>query len=100
MDCFLQELAGSLEEEDRNRSSPEPQVVDYERWVIWQAWAHNMPDWWLELAKIPGVDADLPTQGQPCLLAGSILEMREAMECHVSFPDDAIFSGMALPEES
>ena len=40
---------------------------------------------------------DLPTQGQPCLLAGSILEQREAMECYVSFPNNAFFSGVALP---
>ena len=44
--------------------------------------------------------ANLPTQGQPHLLAGSILELREAMKCYVSFPNDAIFSGMALPQES
>ena len=177
VDHFPQELAGSLEEEDRNRSSPEPPVEDYERWVTWQAWVHNMPGWWLELAKIPGVDnhqelakkvqasfklpqqisewhgmenyhwapptplciclknflpqpdpkfvcwditesqlekmvsyaqtfqfwaekANLPTQGQQCLLAGSILELREAMECYVSFPDDAVFGSVALPEES
>ena len=41
-----------------------------------------------------------PTQGQPNLLAGSILELREEMKCYVSFPDEAVFSGMALPEES
>ena len=44
--------------------------------------------------------ANLPTQGQPCLLAGSILELREEMKCYISFPDKAIFSGVALPEES
>ena len=44
--------------------------------------------------------ADPPTQDQPCLLAGNVLELREAMECYVCFPDDAIFGGMALPEES
>ena len=170
---FLQELAGSLEEDDRNRSSPEPLVEEYERWVTWQAWAHDMPDWWLELAKIPGVDnhqelaqkvqasfklpwwisewhgmenyhqappappcicqkvflpkpdpkfacqdiresqlektvayaqalqfwvekANLPTQGQPHLLVGSMLELREVMECYVSFPDNAVFGAMAL----
>ena len=43
---------------------------------------------------------NLPTQGQPCLLAWSILELREEMKCYVSFPDEAIFSSMALPEES
>ena len=44
--------------------------------------------------------ANPPTQGQPCLLVGSILELREKMKHYVSFPDEAIFSGMALPEES
>ena len=43
--------------------------------------------------------ANPPTQGQPCLLAGSIVELREEMKCYVSFPDEAVFSGMALPEE-
>ena len=33
-------------------------------------------------------------------MVGSILELREAMECYVSFPDDGIFGGVALPEES
>ena len=162
---FLQEPAGSLEEDDRNRSSPEPLVEEYERWVTWQAWVHDMPGWCPELAEVPGVEdhqelaqkvqasfelpwqisewhgmenyhqappappcihpksfllqpdpkfacqdireshlekmvayaqalqfwaekATLPTQGQPCLLVGSILELREAMECYVSFPDE------------
>ena len=35
VDCFLLELAGSSEEDDRNRSSPEPPVEEYERWVTW-----------------------------------------------------------------
>ena len=43
--------------------------------------------------------ANLPTQGQPCLLAGSIVGLRKEMKCYVSFSDEDIFSGMALPEE-
>ena len=43
--------------------------------------------------------ANLPTQGQPCLLAGSIAELKEGMKCYVSFSDKDIFSGMALPKE-
>ena len=43
--------------------------------------------------------ANLPTQGQLCLLAGSVVELREEMKYYISFPDGAIFSGMALPEE-
>ena len=53
---FLQEPTGSSEEEDRNRSSPEPLVEDYERWMAWLAWVHDTPGWWPELAKVPGVD--------------------------------------------
>ena len=44
--------------------------------------------------------ANLPTEGQPCLLAGSIVKLREEMKCYVSFTDEDIFSGMALLEES
>ena len=44
--------------------------------------------------------ANLPTQGQPHLLAGSVVELREEMKCYVSFSDEDIFSGVALPEES
>ena len=44
--------------------------------------------------------ANLPTQGQPGILVGSILELREAIECYISFPYNAVFGGMALPEES
>ena len=44
--------------------------------------------------------ANLPTQGQPRLLAGSIVELREEMKHYVSFTDEDVFSGMALLEES
>ena len=177
VDHFLQELAGSLEENDGNRFSPELLVEEYERWVTWQVCVHDMPDWWPELAKIFDVNnhqelaqkvwasfkltqwisewhgvenyyqaplapqcicqkdflpqhdskfacwdiresqlekmvayaqdlqfwaekADLPTPGQPHLLVGSILELRDSMKCYVSFPNDAIFGTMALPDES
>ena len=136
VDCFLQESAGGSKEESRGRSSPEPPVEEYERWVTLRAQAHDMPDWWQELAEVPKVDGhqklarevwasfelpwqiskkmvayaqdlqfwvektNLPTQGQPHLLVGSVLELREEIKCYVSFPDEAIFSSMALPEES
>ena len=35
--------------------------------------------------------ASLPTLGQPFLLVGSILELREVMKYYVSFSDDAVF---------
>ena len=44
--------------------------------------------------------ANLPTQGQPHLLVGSVLKLREEMKCYISFPDKAIFSGVALSEGS
>ena len=44
--------------------------------------------------------ANLPTLDQPRLVVGSILELREAMKCYISFPNDAIFDGVALPGES
>ena len=44
--------------------------------------------------------ANPPTRGQPCLLVGSVLELREEMKPYVSFPDEAIFSSVAFPEES
>ena len=43
---------------------------------------------------------NLPTLGQPHILAGSVLELREVMKCYISFPDNAVFGGMALPEGS
>ena len=42
--------------------------------------------------------SNLPILGQPCLLAGSILELRAVMEPYISFPDDAILDGVAPPE--
>ena len=57
VDHFLQELAGSSEEENTEPGLPQnPPVEEYERWVTWQAWVHNTPAWWPELAKIPEVN--------------------------------------------
>ena len=44
--------------------------------------------------------ANPPTQGQPHLLAGSVMELREEMKSYISFTDEDIFDGMALLEES
>ena len=38
-----------------------------------------------------------PMPGQPCLLVGSILELREMMEQYVSFFDDTVLGGVASP---
>ena len=52
---FLQELAGSSEEENRDRSSPEPLVKEYQRWVTQRPKAHDTHGWWQELVKVPEV---------------------------------------------
>ena len=44
--------------------------------------------------------ANLPTEGQPHLLAGSVVELREEVRCYIFCTDEDIFSGVALPEES
>ena len=42
--------------------------------------------------------SNLPMLGQPCLLAGSVLELREVMEPYASFFDDTVLGGVALLE--
>ena len=49
--------------------------------------------YWAEKAKTP-----IP--GQPCLLAGCVLELRRVMESYMSFSDDAILDGAASLEGS
>ena len=44
--------------------------------------------------------SNLPTLGQPCLLAESILELREVMMPYVSFSNDTILSGVTPLEVS
>ena len=43
---------------------------------------------------------DLPTGGKPHLLAGSVIELWEEMECYLSFSDEDVFKGVALLEEA
>ena len=44
--------------------------------------------------------ANLPTEGQPHLLVGSIVELREEMKCYISFTDEDVFGGIVLQKES
>ena len=44
--------------------------------------------------------AILPTEGQPHLLVGSVVDLWEEMKCYVFFTDEDIFSSMAFLEES
>ena len=55
---------------------------------------------WLPMPKPSSFEwkeTNLPTLGQPHLLAWSLLEQTEEMKHYISFPDEAIFSSMALP---
>ena len=42
---------------------------------------------------------DLPTGGEPCLLAKGILELREEVKWYLTFTDEEVFRGVAIPEE-
>ena len=39
--------------------------------------------------------SNLPTLGQPCLLARCVLELQETMEQYMSFSDDTVLDGVA-----
>ena len=43
---------------------------------------------------------NLPTEGKSHLLAGSVVELWEEMKCYISFSDEDVFKGIALPEEA
>ena len=43
---------------------------------------------------------DLPTGSKPCLLVGSVIELWEEMKCYLSFSDEDVFKGVALPKEA
>ena len=40
-----------------------------------------------------------PARDEPCLLARSLFELREEVRWYLSFTNEEIFKGMALPEE-
>ena len=61
---------------------PEGKVVAYARAL--QYWAEQN---------------NLPARGEPHLLARSVLELREEVRWYLSFTDEEIFKGLALPEE-
>ena len=43
---------------------------------------------------------NLPTEGKPHLLVGSIIELQEEMKCNLSFSDEDVFKDVALSEET
>ena len=42
---------------------------------------------------------NLPAGGEQCLLARSVLELREEVKWYLSFPNEEVFWGVALPKE-
>ena len=63
------------------REVPREKVVTYARAL----------QYWVELN-------DLPTGGKPCLLAESVLELREEVKWYLTFTDEEVFQGVAIPE--
>ena len=43
--------------------------------------------------------SDLQKRGQPCLLAESVVELREEIGFYLVFQDEEVFQGLDLPEE-
>ena len=64
------------------REIPREKVVAYARTL--QRWAEQN---------------NLPARGEPQLLAKSILELREEVEWYLSFTDEKVFHGVALPKK-
>ena len=64
------------------REIPQEKVVAYARAL--QHWAEEI---------------NLPAGGGPCLLAESVKELREEVKWYLSFSDEEVFQGVALPEK-
>ena len=67
-------------------------------WDIWEIQQEKMVAYIWAL-QFWAEKTDLPTGGKPCLLAGSIVELQEEIKCYISFSDEDVFNGIALPEE-
>ena len=65
------------------------QEIQHEKMI---AYAHTLQFW--------AEKVNLPTEGKPCLLVGSMIELREEMECYLSFSDEDMFKGIAPSEET
>ena len=64
------------------REIPREKVVSYARAL--QHWAEQN---------------NLPAGGEQCLLAKTILELREEVKWYLSFTDEEVFQGVALPKK-
>ena len=64
------------------REIPQEKAVAYARAL--QHWAEKI---------------NLPAGGRPCLLAESVKELREEVKCYLSFSNEEVFQGVALPKK-
>ena len=63
------------------REVPREKVVTYARAL----------QYWVE-------QNDLPTGGKPCLLVESVLELREEVKWYLTFTEEEVFQGVAIPK--
>ena len=68
-------------------------------WDIWEI-QHEKMVTYAQALQFWAEKVDLSTRGKPHLLAGSVKELWEEMRCYLSFYDEDVFKGMALPEET
>ena len=67
-------------------------------WDIWEIPCEKMVaytqalQFWVE-------KGNPPTRGKPHLLAGSVKKLQEEMRCYLSFSDEDVLKGVALPDE-
>ena len=77
---------------------PPPDSI-YACWDIWEI-QHEKTVAYACAFQFWTEKGNLPTEGKPCLLVGSVIELWEEMECYPSFSDKDVFKGIAPPEET
>ena len=68
-------------------------------WDIWEI-QHEKTVAYAQALQFWAEKVDPPTGGKPCLLVGSGIELWEEMKCYLSFSNEDVFKGIALPEET
>ena len=70
------------------------------RFPCWDLWEEQQKKTiaYTEALQCWAERANLPVPGQPCLLAGSFLELCKMIECYFLFSDDIVLGSVALPE--
>ena len=68
-------------------------------WDIWEI-PHEKTVAYAQALQFWVEKVNLPTEGIPHHLAGSVIELWEEMECYLCFSDDDVFKGVAPLEET